>query len=118
RSPVVVHICDDIACRTRGAEEMLEVLGSTGVIPSSSTWLRSPCLGLCERAPAALVTLAGPEHGEKVLAPATVESIRGALLNPDVSGAPDVLSTDLSVPQAGQPQLRLLSRIGRVGAGT
>jgi NADH-quinone oxidoreductase subunit F len=118
RPPVVVHICDDIACRARGAEEVLEVLGSTGVIPSSSTWLRSPCLGLCERAPAALLTVAGKGHGEKVLAPATVESIRGALLDPDVSGAPDVLSTERSVPQAGQPQLRLLSRVGRVDPGS
>ncbi len=118
RPPVVVHICDDIACRARGAEEMLEVLGSTGVIPSSSTWLRSPCLGLCERAPAALLTAAGVGHGEKVLAPATVQSIRSALIDPDVSGAPDVLSTDLSVPQAGQSKLRLLSRIGRDDAGT
>ena len=28
-----------------------------------STWLRSPCLGLCERAPAALVTAAGEQPG-------------------------------------------------------
>ncbi len=124
RPPVVVHICDDIACRARGAEGMLEVLGSTGVIPASSTFLRSPCLGLCERAPAAMVTVAGQHHGEKVLAPATIPSIRAALLDPELGGAPDVLSTERSVPQAvpsnptGQPQLRLLSRIGRPEAGT
>ncbi|HEV7667943.1 MAG TPA: NAD(P)H-dependent oxidoreductase subunit E [Thermoanaerobaculia bacterium] len=122
RPPVVVHVCDDIACRARGAEEMLEVLGSTGVIPSSATWLRSPCLGLCERAPAALLTVAGGAHGERVIAPATVQSIRGALSDPNVSGAPDVLSTERSVPQAGQPQLqpnlRLLSRVGRVDPGS
>ncbi len=118
RPPVVVHVCDDIACRVRGAEEMLDILGSTGVIPSSATWLRSPCLGLCERAPAALVSVAGENHGERVMAPATVAAIRKALIEPDVSGAPDMLSTELSVPQAGQPQLRLLSRIGRPAAGT
>lgn len=118
RPPIVVHICDDIACRARGAEEMLDVLGSTGVIPSSATFLRSPCLGLCERAPAALVTVAGEKHGERVMAPATVTAIRKALIDPEISGAPDVLSTELSVPQAGEPQLRLLSRVGRPGAGT
>ena len=118
RPPIVVHICDDIACRTRGAEEMLDVLGSTGVIPSSATFLRSPCLGLCERAPAALVTVAGEKHGERVMAPANVTAIRKALIDPEISGALDILSTELSVPQAGEPQLRLLSRIGRPGAGT
>ena len=35
-----------------------------------ATWHRSPCLGLCERAPAALVTDAGEAPGERVLAPA------------------------------------------------
>ncbi len=129
RPPVVVHVCDDISCRARGAEELLEVLGSTGVIPASATWLRSPCLGLCERAPAALLTVAGAKHGERVLAPATVQSVRAALLEPEIGPVPDVLSTELSVPQAfslsdqpsdqpGRRQLRLLSRIGRAGAGS
>ncbi len=114
RPPIVVHVCDDVACRTRGAEDLLEVLSSTGVIPSSATFLRSPCLGLCERAPAALLSVAGAAHGERVIAPATVASVRKALVEPEVGGAPDELQTARSVPQAGDPKLRLLSRVGRV----
>jgi len=67
RPPVVAHICDDIACRLAGAEAICADL-TRGVGPAGEpardgrvTWLRSPCLGLCGRAPAALFTLAG-EH--------------------------------------------------------
>ncbi|HXU47009.1 MAG TPA: NAD(P)H-dependent oxidoreductase subunit E, partial [Thermoanaerobaculia bacterium] len=59
RPPVVVHVCDDIACLAHGAGEMCEELASTGVILVEATWLRSLCLGLCERAPATLITIAG-----------------------------------------------------------
>ena len=60
RPPRVVHVCDDIACLTRGAGELCEkleqTLGPAGSSTSNgrATWLRSPCLGLCERAPACL----------------------------------------------------------------
>ena len=63
--PVAVHVCDDIACRTRGAEALCaEVEAMLGPARATSrdghaTWHRSPCLGLCERAPAALVVAAG-----------------------------------------------------------
>ena len=57
--PVAVHVCDDIACLARGAEglcaEIARALGPAGRQPRRLTWHRSPCLGLCERAPAALV---------------------------------------------------------------
>ena len=67
RPPTVAHVCDDIACRLAGAEDVaadLERSLGTAGSPSadgSSTWLRSPCLGLCERAPAAMLTVAGAE---------------------------------------------------------
>src|SRR5262249_28798719 len=61
RPPVVAHVCDDIACLTRGADQLCsdleKRLGPSGS-PSQNgraAWLRSQCLGLCERAPAALV---------------------------------------------------------------
>src|SRR5436305_15198983 len=74
--PVTVHVCDDIACRTRGAEALCQSLGaSLGPEGNSrdgrSTWHRSPCLGLCERAPAALGIAAGAKPWERALAPAT-----------------------------------------------
>src|SRR6185437_5665468 len=65
RPPVVAHVCDDIACRIRGGLELCNALerhiGAEGVpaLNGSVTWHRSPCLGLCERAPAVLFHQAG-----------------------------------------------------------
>jgi NADH-quinone oxidoreductase subunit F len=50
----VVHVCDDIACRIQGAETICSELEKSGI-----AWKRSPCLGQCERAPAALVMQSG-----------------------------------------------------------
>jgi len=65
RPPVVAHVCDDIACRLRGAESICRELDAVAT-PSGpatgaalSAWRRSPCLGLCDQAPAALVVRAG-----------------------------------------------------------
>ena len=105
----VIHVCDDIACLTRGAGaicgELERKLG-----PPGSAWLRSPCLGLCERAPAALFAEAGEHPREEALAPATAD----ALCQIAATGAIPVINPGNSVPQAGQPQLRLLKRIGKV----
>src|SRR4029079_12196088 len=67
RPPVVAHVCDDLACALAGAGELCADLERTigpeggGGVDGERTWLRSPCLGLCERAPAALFTQAGSE---------------------------------------------------------
>lgn len=127
RPPVVLHICDDIACLTRGAQKLCadleQKLGPAGspCAGGKATWLRSQCLGLCERAPAALVTVAGITPRERVLAPATAESL-SALVN-DTAGnrlpqQPDGLDVQLSVPQAGAPELRLLRRFDRKDSAT
>jgi NADH-quinone oxidoreductase subunit F len=125
RPPVVAHVCDDIVCLARGASgvcaELEKKLGPA-VSPCAdgrAIWLRSPCLGLCERAPAALVTAAGEKPRERVLAPANPDAIQ-TLLRDAVDGRLptqiDVLNTQLSFPQSGQPQLRLLRRVGQVDA--
>jgi NADH-quinone oxidoreductase subunit F len=72
----VLHVCTDLACRLAGAN-----------VPDGAH--ASPCLGLCERAPAALRTIAGVEPREIQLPE------RGPAL-----------------PQAGSDDLRLLRRIG------
>jgi NADH-quinone oxidoreductase subunit F len=121
RSPVVMHVCDDIACRLRGAEttcEQLErVLGPPGSPDSEgrSTWLRGPCLGLCERAPAALLSSAGTNPWEKVFAPSDAGAVIAGLRQADSVGPsqPDEFDARVSAPQAGQPQLRILRRLGR-----
>ena len=60
----VVHVCDDIACKTKGADaicrQLTEKFGEPGTPTKNgqATWLRSPCLGICEQAPVAVVPCA------------------------------------------------------------
>ena len=120
KPPVVAHICDDIACMTNGAEAlcsaMAERYGAAGSTDTDSnfTWHRSPCLGMCERAPASMITTAGEVPTATVLAPADVSTIQANLAgetHEDQSTAePTVVR---SVPQAGNKELRLLRRVGR-----
>ncbi len=85
RPPVVAHVCTDIACMCRGSNELVAELERT-VGPAGQTsedgwsmWLESPCLGLCERAPAVLVTQAGEDPAERSIAPASAADVAGAL---------------------------------------
>jgi NADH-quinone oxidoreductase subunit F len=115
RASVVAHVCDDIACLARGAAALCAELEKTSM-PVNAAWQRSPCLGLCERAPAALVIAAGETPREHVLAPASADTLKSLIS--DATGGrlpaePDVFNATVSVPQAGQPQLRLLQRIGQ-----
>jgi NADH-quinone oxidoreductase subunit F len=116
RPKVVAHVCDDIACLALGAAALCADLERTAC-PVGATWQRSPCLGLCERAPAALVTAAGEVPREHVIAPANVDLVH-SVVRDAVAGRllaePDTLSAKASVPQAGQTQLRLLRRIGHM----
>ena len=81
RPPVMAHVCDDIACRVTGAEETCAALeraiGPEGVAGADGQvgWMRSPCLGLCDRAPAALITSAGAQV--RVASAAPVDARRG-----------------------------------------
>lgn len=120
RPRAVIHVCDDIACLIRGAPAICEHLegrlGPPGAAGPSSelTWLRSPCLGLCERAPAALVSAAGPKPWECALAPTTADDLLAAVAPPERKSEPPPVPTSHSVPQQGQPELRLLRRVGRL----
>jgi NADH-quinone oxidoreductase subunit F len=123
KPPVAAHVCDDIACMTRGAgalcAELERKLGPAGqpCAGGKAIWQRSACLGLCERAPAALITAAGEKHRERVIAPAKAESISSAVSEAASGRLPseiDTLNAKVSVPQAGHPQLRLLRRVGQV----
>jgi len=109
RPPVVAHVCDDIACLARGADALCGELEAR-LGPPGSNWLRSPCLGLCDRAPAVLTTVAGETPRQHALAPATPDAVANLLREETPSADPDVSNP---IPQAGQPQLRLLRRIGR-----
>jgi NADH-quinone oxidoreductase subunit F len=105
----VAHICDDIACREAGGEDLCAEMESR-FGPDGEAWSRSPCLGLCERAPAALVTVAGAEPRRTALAPADGDTLSAILAGP--TDVPDDVAS--SVPQVGQPDLALLRRVGNV----
>lgn len=111
--PTEIHVCDDIGCRIKGAEELIETLQTRTPANSAVGVRRSPCLGLCERAPAALIMKSGPEFhaGAVDLAdPARVDQATQTARFPDQES--DWLRG--SVPQMGDPDLVLLSRVGRV----
>ena len=120
RPRVVIHVCDDLACLIQGApkicEQLTGCLGPPGTAKPSDklTWLKSPCLGLCERAPAALVSSAGRESWECSLGPTTADAIMATTEQPERKPKSQAVPTSLSVPQYGQPGLRLLRRIGQV----
>ncbi len=114
RPATVVHVCEDLACRCRGADALITELegrfGPEGTVGSDgATWLRSPCLGQCDRAPAAMLTVAGPEPREHVLAPVDAAGVLGAM-----RGEPGDVDPVTPLPQEGRPELRLLRRIGKI----
>jgi NADH-quinone oxidoreductase subunit F len=113
RPPRVVHICDDVACRCAGSEELIAQLGPEGEAVDGATWLRAPCLGQCDRAPAAMIADAGQEPLERELTFVDADGIKAIL-----GGAtpPPPPSTD--PPQLGDPELRLLRRVGHVDPGS
>src|SRR5262249_52522523 len=107
RARVVAHVCDDIACLSHGADkvcsELERALGPArnGALEGKATWQRSPCLGLCERAPAALISAAGETPKELVVAPASVTAIQTAIrhsVEQRLPSHPDVFQPKVSVP--------------------
>jgi NADH-quinone oxidoreductase subunit F len=111
RPPRVAHVCTDIACLCRGGAQLVEelerTLGAAGQASPDGTalWLESPCLGLCEQAPAALVTISGEHASEHAIGSARAATVVAALQGsgPEPNAAPRVGG-----------DLRLLRRIGRV----
>jgi NADH-quinone oxidoreductase subunit F len=121
----VVHVCDDVACKCRGADAVTAALersvGPAGpahghphgshvtVSDSGAVWMRSPCLGKCDQAPAAFVTIAGEHPREHLLGHITADRVQ-AILD---GGAPDGPAAG-TVPRQRASDLRLLRRVGRV----
>ncbi|MER7202157.1 NADH-quinone oxidoreductase subunit E [Streptomyces sp. CB01635] len=132
RPATVLHVCTDVVCAAAGSAELCAAVEGRLGLGSGVSVERSPCLGLCERAPAALVVRAGSGAGadsgagagaphepgaEKpyataVIAPATPEATVLAASAPEAAEPEPPAS--LAVPQAGQPGLTLLRRIGVV----
>ena len=122
RPPRVVHVCDDIACKCAGADGILAALesdvgpamhhaprGSQVTVGGGAAWIRSPCLGMCDQGPAALVTDAGEPSSERLLGHVTADRLTRVLSGGDPDRPP-------ARPSVHQPsaQLQLLRRIGTV----
>jgi NADH-quinone oxidoreductase subunit F len=115
----IVHVCDDLVCRRRGAPALLSeaqrILGRDSVRPS-------PCLGLCERAPAVFLQRAGEAARDSSVAPATSNDLRDILAPPHPDPLPPAggEGSREGSPSAPQTQderrsgLRLLRRVGSV----
>jgi len=128
RPPVVAHVCDDICCRLAGAEtvcaDLERAVGPAGapVRDGQATWLRSPCLGLCDRAPAAMLTVAGETSSSYPVAPIDASGVVARLENPTpprgnrptaiVATQPS--AAPVMAPSATSAPPRLLARVGIV----
>ncbi|WP_338784272.1 NAD(P)H-dependent oxidoreductase subunit E [Streptomyces sp. DG1A-41] len=112
RPATVLHVCTDLACAAAGAPELCAGIEERLGLGSGVAVERSPCLGLCERAPAALAIRAGDPVRTAVSAPTTVHDAVLAASAPD--SAPEEPPAALAVPQAGQDGLMLLHRVGVV----
>jgi NADH-quinone oxidoreductase subunit F len=97
-----VHVCVDLACRMNAAFSP----------PAAPTSHESPCLGMCEQAPAALVIDAGPTPTRVAVGRLDAERLAELERGQPVSPAADGQSPQ-AIPQAGNPDLVLLRRAGR-----
>ena len=118
----VVHVCDDVACKCAGADEMIAALERSAgpahghppqespltVNGADAAWMRSPCLGMCDRAPAAFLTIAGERPREQLIGHVTADILQRIL-----DGGSPGPSSPATVRQPVS-QLRLLRRVGRV----
>jgi NADH-quinone oxidoreductase subunit F len=128
RPKVVMHVCDDIACRASSGPGLCQDL-EDAVGPAGSPfeeggktrmWLRSPCLGQCEQGTAAYVQWA--DQHDFVLAPAPVGMDWPGALPLGVGADPDNRLIWPSSPQTTDPdnrqRLRLLRRVGAINPGS
>jgi len=112
--PLAVAVCDDIACKCAGADDLCRELearvGPPGARKEGAVWRRSPCLGLCDGAPAARIerTGRGADHAEGRLAPASLDAVTAIL-----GGASWSVDEVAPMPQPPRER-RLLRRIGIV----
>lgn len=108
----VLHLCDDIACAPaaeRIARSLDDAWGPEGGAADGdrAMWVRSPCLGLCDGAPAALLTVAGNPPFAAQFAALTPQ---GAVAMLDDAPLPPAHASQPVL--AGGGPLRLLSRVG------
>ncbi|MBV8669244.1 MAG: NAD(P)H-dependent oxidoreductase subunit E, partial [Candidatus Eremiobacteraeota bacterium] len=119
----IIHVCDDLSCMAAGAEKNCAELEQRKQWPAGkpsqsgkTTWLRSPCLGQCDRAPAALLSIAGDtphlEPITKVDNGTTIAELMTELERTQPQTR--VQASAVVLPQHQDPGLRLLRRIAHV----
>jgi len=129
RAPRVLHVCNDLVCRCAGSQQLIdnltEQIGPQGSDHDGTTWLASPCLGQCDRAPAAFLVESGENPAERELTAVDsgglLEIVNGATPAPPPSAVPPQLERSAAPDgggSAGQSGLRLLERIGLVDPGS
>jgi NADH-quinone oxidoreductase subunit F len=130
RPPRVLHVCDDVACRARGADRLCEQLerevgpahthgpsdDHVEIDANGAVWMRSQCLGFCDHAPAAFLQEAGESPREELLGAVTLSEARAILSEakdlPSKARGSDI--ADPSVAARPQDDMVLLRRIGVV----
>ena len=123
----VLHVCDDVACRCRGAAELIARLekdvGPEHRPPHGDhaevaefAWVRSPCLGMCDHAPAALFQEFGTDPVDVLMPTVTPKTAANALRRRDgVRGIRNNSPpTGASAQRAGHADKLLTRRIGVV----
>lgn len=109
-----VHVCEDIACRHRGGLALERELRERHPGSEAVDIHGSPCLGVCEQAPAALVLRHGEKPGGGAIGGATARAVESAI---ESGSYPDAGLDWLkwAVPQSLHPEadLALLARVGR-----
>lgn len=134
----VLHVCDDLACICRGSDELIATLrrevgpehhppDNGHVSVGETAWVRSPCLGLCDRAPAALLQEFGTSPTETPIGGATgsvlralirgerrrAAATRGGATGGATGGGKGVAKTGVTGGGASEHSL-LLQRVGKV----
>jgi NADH-quinone oxidoreductase subunit F len=111
RPAAVLHVCDDVACRVNGSVAMSEELRGELGPDQAGRLAPSPCLGMCDRAPAAFLQSSGPSTADLQIGDVSTDGLR-----PFVHGGGWVVEEDEpSIPQLrtqrGRDGLRLLRRM-------
>jgi NADH-quinone oxidoreductase subunit F len=133
RAKRVLHVCDDVACQCKGVSDLIATLerevgpahshGPAGehihIEEGAAVWMRSPCLGLCDQAPAVFVQQAGAQPVERLLGHVIPSEARDLLLGGGRKADPSVPRV-ADAPQGRRAALPrddtrvLLTRIGVV----
>jgi NADH-quinone oxidoreductase subunit F len=88
RPPRVAHVCVDVPCRLGGVDALIEDLEAAvpeGATQDGGMWVRSPCLGRCDRAPAVFLQVAAEPDRE-------LEQVDAAAVKSLLAGNPAALA--------------------------